>query len=86
MYLNKKNIKNADLVSAFMQCPFGDTTSNCPFIPYQNLNNPEEQINALNQLPQNELQQLRTFHNKCTTTRITNNRNAPLKILLKNTF
>ena len=47
-YLTGKNIKNADLVSAFTRCPFGESVDDCPFIPYYELESPEEQIRLIN--------------------------------------
>jgi hypothetical protein len=68
-YLTRKNIKNADLISAFIRCPFGDTVEDCPFIPYYKLNNPAEQISLMNTLSDDELQQLRSHHQSCIALR-----------------
>jgi hypothetical protein len=68
-YLTRKNIKNADLISAFTRCPFGDPAEDCPFIPYYKLNNPAEQIRLMNTLSDEELQQLRSHHQSCIALR-----------------
>lgn len=69
MYLTEKNIKNADMVSAFTRCPFGETVEDCPFIPYYGLNNPPEQIRLMNTLSEQELEQLRSHHRSCIALR-----------------
>ncbi len=68
-YLTDKNIQNADLIAVFQRCPFDEPTGDCPFIPYQQLNDMEEQIRLLNTLPEDELQQLRTIHRSCIAAR-----------------
>ena len=69
MYLTEKNIRNADMVSAFLCCPFGETVADCPFIAYYKLNNPQEQIRLLNTLSQQEFEQLRSHHRSCIALR-----------------
>jgi hypothetical protein len=68
-YLTRKNIKNADLISAFTRCPFGDPVEDCPFIPYYKLNNPAEQIRLMSTFSERELQQLRSHHQSCIALR-----------------
>lgn len=68
-YLTDKNIQNSDLIAVFQRCPFGEPTDDCPFIPYHQLNDIEEQIRLLNTLSEDTLQQLRSFHRSCVTVR-----------------
>ena len=68
-YLTAKNLENADLIAVFQRCPFEETTSDCPFIPYHQLNDVEEQIRQLNTLDEATLQQLRSFHRSCIVLR-----------------
>lgn len=69
MYQTEKNNKNADLVSAFLRCSFGETVADCPFIQAYQLNNPEGQIMLLNSLSGQELEQLRFHHRTCIALR-----------------
>ncbi len=69
MYLTEKNIKNADLVSAFLRCPVGEAVADCPFIQAYQLNKPEEQIKLLNALSEPELEQLRSHQRTCIALR-----------------
>ncbi len=68
-YLTKKNIKNADMVSAFISCPFGEPSEDCPFIPYYGINNAGKQIDLMNTLSEPKLQQLRSHHQSCVALR-----------------
>lgn len=68
-YLTKKNIKNADMVSAFTRCPFGEPIEDCPFIPYYGINNAVKQIDLMNTLSEQKLQQLRSHHQSCIALR-----------------
>jgi hypothetical protein len=68
-YLTKKNIKNADMVSAFTSCPFGETIEDCPFIPYYGINDAGKQIDLMNTLSEQKLQQLRSHHQSCIALR-----------------
>lgn len=68
-YLTKKNIENADMVSAFIRCPFGEPSDDCPFIPYYGINNAGKQIDLMNSLSEHELQQLRSHHQSCIALR-----------------
>lgn len=68
-YLTKKNIENADLVSAFIRCPFGEPLDDCPMIPYYGINNAEKQIVLMNTLSEQKLQQLRSHHQSCIALR-----------------
>lgn len=69
MYQTEKNNRNADLVSAFLRCPFDEPVADCPFIQAYHLNNPEEQISILNSLSEPELEQLRSHHRTCIALR-----------------
>lgn len=68
-YLTKKNIENADMVSAFIRCPFGNPVEDCPFIPYYGINNAGKQIDLMNTLSEQKLQQLRSHHQSCIALR-----------------
>ena len=68
-YLTDKNIENSDLIAVFQRCPFEEPTNDCPFIPYHQLNDVEEQIRVLNILDEDTLQQLRSFHRSCIVVR-----------------
>jgi len=68
-YLTDKNIQNADLIAVFQRCPFEEATDDCPFVPYHQLNDVEEQIRQLNTLSEDGLQQLRSFHRSCVAVR-----------------
>lgn len=68
-YLTENNFKNADLIAVFERCPFEEATRDCPFIPYHQLNDVEEQIRQLNTLDKATLQQLRSFHRSCIVVR-----------------
>jgi len=72
-YLTKNNIKNADMINAFTRCPFGETVEDCPFIPYYGINDAGKQIDLMNTLPENELQQLRSYHQSCIALRRSQN-------------
>ena len=72
-YLTKKNIKNADMVSAFISCPFGEPVEDCPFIPYYGINNAGKQIDLINTLSEQKLQQLRSHHQSCIALRRSKN-------------
>jgi hypothetical protein len=68
-YLTRKNIENADMVSAFIRCPFGEPLEDCPFIPYYGINNAGKQIDLMNTLSEQKLQQLRSHHQSCIALR-----------------
>lgn len=70
MYLTQKNIKNLDIMGAFMRCPFEETIDDCPFIKYHRMNYPEKQIEAFQLLSGKEIQSLRIAHQKCMSKRI----------------
>ena len=69
MCQTKRNLENADLVSAFLRCPVGEAVADCPFIQAYQLNNPEAQIKLLNALSDPELEQLRSHHRTCLALR-----------------
>lgn len=68
-YLTDENIKNADLIAVFQRCPFNEPINDCPFVPYHQLNDIEEQIRLLNTLSEDTLQQLRSWHRSCIALR-----------------
>jgi hypothetical protein len=72
-YLTTKNIENADLIAVSQRCPFEEATDDCPFVPYHQLNDMEEQIRQLNTLDEATLQRLRSFHRLCVAVRQSQN-------------
>jgi hypothetical protein len=83
MYLNKKNIKNSDILCDFLLCPFGETLPDCPFILYHNLKDPDKQIEALDQLSDQEIQKLRDYTNNCIKILQNKNHNLSVNELVK---
>lgn len=66
MSINTEKIRqNADLINPISACPFGEPIIECPFIPYYTLNNEREQIMQIDEIPQEELDELRKFHRAC---------------------
>lgn len=66
MSINTEKIRqNADLISPISACPFGEPITECPFLPYYELNNEREQIMQIDKIPQEELDELRKFHRDC---------------------
>lgn len=62
---NPKLKQNADLVVPFSACPFGEPVDGCPFIPYYKLNDERVQILKIIDIPQEKLDEMRTFHRTC---------------------
>lgn len=71
--------QNADLINPMSACPFGETITECPFIPYYTLNNEREQIMQIDVIPQEVLDELRKFHRACME-RYRNNEWKPKKM------
>ncbi len=69
MYLNQKNIKNADIIGASMYCIFGEPVKDCPFIQVQKLNDSKQQIAQIEILSEEEQESLRKFHRECIKSR-----------------
>jgi hypothetical protein len=66
MSINTEKIRqNADLINPISACPFGEPIAECPFIPYYELKNEREQIMQIDEIPQEELDELRAFHRSC---------------------
>ncbi|QGY47726.1 hypothetical protein GM418_29900 [Maribellus comscasis] len=61
----KKIRQNADLVNPMSKCPFGVPVSECPFIPFHEMNNERKQIEQIETLPQEKLDEMRKFHRAC---------------------
>lgn len=57
--------KNADLINPITACPFGDPITECPFIPYYGIKDERKQIKQIEVIPQDDLDELRTFHRAC---------------------
>ena len=74
MYLNEPKVKNIKLLGAFIQCPFGESVSECPFRQYHNLNDPDKQIEELNQTSQVKQKELSIHHYRCINLRSYNMR------------
>jgi len=66
MSINTEKIRqNADLINPISACPFGEPIAECPFLPYYELKNEREQIMQIDEIPQEELNELRKFHRAC---------------------
>jgi hypothetical protein len=66
MSINTEKIRqNADLINPISACPFGEPIAECPFLPYYELKNEREQIMQIDEIPQEELDELRKFHRAC---------------------
>ena len=65
MYFTEKNIKFADLVVPFINCPFEEPETDCPFKVYWEIPEIEERIQTMGNLSEEELESLREHHRKC---------------------
>ena len=63
--LNDKYLKNADLIIPFQRCSLGNPVTDCPFVKYWNTEDPDNQIQSILTVSNEELENLRTFHRKC---------------------
>lgn len=70
MPFTEKNIKYADLIVPFTKCPLGDPVSDCPFIDNWKIEDLEERIQPVDDLPEEKLDKLRAFHRKCLKIKI----------------
>lgn len=70
MYFTEKKIKYADLVVPFTKCPFKKVEHDCPFIEYWKLASVENQVQAIEDLPEDELDILREHHRLCRERKI----------------
>ncbi|MEZ5104465.1 MAG: hypothetical protein R2757_08215 [Draconibacterium sp.] len=70
MYLTEKKIKYADLVIPFTRCPFKKVEHDCPFIEYWKLASVEKQVQAIENIPETELDLLRKYHRLCQERKI----------------
>ncbi|MGV8134127.1 MAG: hypothetical protein AB2L20_02845 [Mangrovibacterium sp.] len=57
--------ENADLVNPISKCPFGEPVTECPFLPYYELKNEQEQVAQIETIPQEKLDELRRLHRTC---------------------
>jgi hypothetical protein len=74
MYLTEKKIKYADLVVPFAKCPFKKVERDCPFVSYWELASVEKQVQAIEDIPEVELDLLREHHRLCQERKIRNAR------------
>jgi hypothetical protein len=65
MYFTEKNIKYADLVVPFINCPFEAPEDDCPFKLYWEIPKIEDRIDAMGNLSKDELENLRDHHRQC---------------------
>lgn len=70
MLFNEKIIHNADLVIPFNGCQFGEPVSDCPFIKFWDVEDPDERIGHIATLREGELEKLRTFHRECILAKV----------------
>ena len=64
-FFTEKNINYADLVVAFIHCPFDEPEDDCPFKSYWEIPQIEDRIRAMAELPETELNRLREYHRQC---------------------
>ena len=68
---NKEKVKNyAGLVVPFSCCPIGEAVNQCPFKKYWNEKSFEKKLQAISDLPEQELGSLQFFHRKCLKIKI----------------
>jgi hypothetical protein len=70
MYLSEKNIQYADLLMAFIKCPFEKADDDCPFEQFWKQSNVEKQLSSLQNLPISELDQLQKHHRICLLNKV----------------
>lgn len=70
MGFTEKNIKYADLIVPFTKCPLGEPVSDCRFVSYWKIEDLEERIRPVDDLPEEKLDELRAFHRKCLSLKI----------------
>jgi hypothetical protein len=70
MYLSKKNIQYADLLMAFIKCPFDKADDDCPFEPYWKLSDIKKQLNTMQDLTIEELDRLQKHHRICLLNKV----------------
>lgn len=70
MAFTKKNIKYADLIVPFTKCPLGEPVADCPFTDYWKIEDLEERIRPVDELPEEKLEKLRAFHRRCLNIKI----------------
>lgn len=56
---------NADMVNPISKCPFGEPVVECPFLPYYEMKDEQEQVAQIETIPQEKLDELRRFHRTC---------------------
>ncbi|WP_321373413.1 hypothetical protein [uncultured Draconibacterium sp.] len=77
MNLSEKSIKHIGLVVPFTCCPIGEPVSECPFIPFWKNNSRKDNEELIEKLPEEELEKLQTFHDKCLRKKIEQARRNP---------
>ena len=70
MLYNEKMIANTDLVVPANGCQFGNPVEDCPFTKYWDIKDPDDRINAIAILSNEELENLRAFHRKCVLEKV----------------
>lgn len=75
MFFTEKKIKYADLVIPFTKCPFKKVEHDCPFVKYWELSSVEKQVQAIENIPEKELDLLRKHHRLCQERKIKNAQN-----------
>ena len=70
MNLSEKITKYIGLVVPFTCCPIGEPIGDCPFIQFWNDNSNEDREKLLEQLPEEQLDKLQKFHDKCLREKI----------------
>jgi hypothetical protein len=70
MYLSEKNIQYADLLMAFIKCPFDKADDDCPFEPYWKLSDIKKQLNTMQDLTIEELDRLQKHHRICLLNKV----------------
>ncbi len=75
MYFTEKKIKYADLVVPFTKCPYKKVEHDCPFVKYWELSSVEKQVQAIENIPEKELNLLREHHRNCQERKMKNVQN-----------
>jgi hypothetical protein len=83
MAFTEKNIKYADLIVPFTKCPLGEVVTDCPFVDYWKIEDPEERIRPVDELPEEKLDELRAFHLKCIKIKIERSQEESARIYKK---
>jgi hypothetical protein len=65
IYNHLKFVRNADLISLFIACPFKNRDLNCPFSHFHYLKDESAQIQQILFVPQHRLDEMRLIHRAC---------------------